>query len=124
MVLWELTHCGLVRPYGDINLGQHLFRYWFVAYYLAQHQASTLTLCIIFFRGNENIYLHLTSFFHTGIALVIEILCQLRQELKLISNGQYHWYRCPGDTRSQSISNHDIDYVEPNKPGDIKLQLN
>ena len=64
------------------------------------------------------------SFFHTGIALVIEILCQLRQELKPISNGQYHWYWCPGDTRSQSISNHDIDNVEPNKPGDIKLQLN
>ena len=31
---------------------------------------------------------------------------------------------CPGDTRSQGISNHDIDYVEPNQPGDIKLQLN
>ena len=26
--------------------------------------------------------------------------------------GQYHGCRCPGDTRSQDISTHDIDYVE------------
>ena len=35
-----LTHCGLVTPYGNIDLGQHLLRYWFVAW---QHQVITWT---------------------------------------------------------------------------------
>ena len=35
-----LTHCGLVTPYGDIDLGQHSSRQWLVAW---QHQAITWT---------------------------------------------------------------------------------
>ena len=33
-----LTHCGLVVPYGGINLGQHWLRYWLPAWW---HQAMT-----------------------------------------------------------------------------------
>ena len=33
-----LTHCGIVKPYNDIELGQHWFRYWLVAWW---HQAIT-----------------------------------------------------------------------------------
>ena len=29
---WVLTHCGLVTPYGDIELYQYWFRQWFVAW--------------------------------------------------------------------------------------------
>ena len=36
----ELTHCGLVTPYGSRDLGQHWFRYWLVAW---RHQAITWT---------------------------------------------------------------------------------
>ena len=35
-----LTHCGLVTPYDDINLGQHWLRQWLVA---RRHQAITRT---------------------------------------------------------------------------------
>ena len=35
-----LTHCGLVTPYGDRDLGQHWLRKWLVAW---QHQAITWT---------------------------------------------------------------------------------
>ena len=35
-----LTPCGLVTPYGDINLGQHWLRQWLVAW---RHQAITWT---------------------------------------------------------------------------------
>ena len=35
-----LTHCGLVMPYGDLELGQHWLRYWPVTW---QHQAITWT---------------------------------------------------------------------------------
>ena len=28
----QLTHCGLVMPYGDTGLNQHWFRVWFVAW--------------------------------------------------------------------------------------------
>ena len=35
-----LTHCGLVMPYGNIDLGHHWFRKWLVTW---QHQAITLT---------------------------------------------------------------------------------
>ena len=38
-LLW-LTHCGLVTPYGDIDLRQHWFRQWLVAW---RHQAITWT---------------------------------------------------------------------------------
>ena len=34
------THCGMVMPYGDIELGQHWLRAWFVAWW---HQAITWT---------------------------------------------------------------------------------
>ena len=36
----DLTHCGLLMPYGDIDLGQHLLRQWLVA---RRHQAFTCT---------------------------------------------------------------------------------
>ena len=36
----ELTHCGLVTPYGDRDLGQHWLRQWLVA---LRHQAITWT---------------------------------------------------------------------------------
>ena len=35
-----LTHWGLVKPFGDIDLGQHWLRYWLVAW---RHQAITWT---------------------------------------------------------------------------------
>ena len=35
-----VTHCGLVTPYGDKELCQHLIRYWLVAW---RHQAITWT---------------------------------------------------------------------------------
>ena len=36
----KLTHCGLVTPYGDIDLGQHWLRKWLVAW---RHQAINWT---------------------------------------------------------------------------------
>ena len=36
----DLTHCGLVMPYGDRDLGQHWLRSWLVAW---RHQAITWT---------------------------------------------------------------------------------
>ena len=36
----ELTHCGLVTPYGDINLWQHWLRQWLAAW---RHQAIAWT---------------------------------------------------------------------------------
>ena len=38
--LTALTHCGLVKPYGNRDLGQHWLRQWLVAW---QHQAITWT---------------------------------------------------------------------------------
>ena len=34
----HLSHCGILTPYGDINLGQYWLRYWLVAW---RHQAIT-----------------------------------------------------------------------------------
>ena len=36
----ENQHCGLVTPYGDLDLGQHWLRQWIVAW---RHQAITWT---------------------------------------------------------------------------------
>ena len=41
LFVW-LTHCSLVMPYDDINLGQHWLRSWLVAWW---HQAITLNQC-------------------------------------------------------------------------------
>ena len=30
-IMWNLTHCGLVKLYGIINLDQHSFMWWLVA---------------------------------------------------------------------------------------------
>ena len=42
----------------------------------------------------------------------VEIFFHVRQELTSILHSQYYGCWCPGDARSQGISNHDIDYVE------------
>ena len=57
-----------------------------------------------FFRGNKNMYLHFRSLFHTDMTQVVEILPQVRP----ILHSQYHGCWCPGDARSQGISNHEI----------------
>ena len=36
----NLTHCGLVTPYGDIDTGQHWFRQWLLVW---RHQTITWT---------------------------------------------------------------------------------
>ena len=33
------THCGIVKPYGNVDLGQHWLRYFF----LLRHQTITWT---------------------------------------------------------------------------------
>ena len=40
MLRMKLTHCGLVTPYDDIDLGQHWLRLWLGAW---RHQAITWT---------------------------------------------------------------------------------
>ena len=52
----ELTHCGLLTPYGDIDLGQHWIRYWFVAW---RHQAITWTN--VDFSSVRSIVIHLRT---------------------------------------------------------------
>ena len=39
-LMQKLPHCGLVMPYGDMDLGQHWLRQWLVAWW---HQAITWT---------------------------------------------------------------------------------
>ena len=65
-----------------------------------------------FSRENKNINLHLMSFLHIDMAQVVEILSHIRKELTY-STCQYHGFWCPGNTRSQGISYHDIYYVVP-----------
>ena len=48
MVNCLLTLCGLAKPYGDIDLGQHWLRQRFVAW---QHQAFTWTNINLSFRN-------------------------------------------------------------------------
>ena len=50
-------------------------------------------------------------FLHIDMTQVVEILPQVRGELTYPTKYRECWY--PGDARSQGISNHDIDYVEP-----------
>ena len=38
--------------------------------------------------------------------------------------GQYHGCWCPGDARSQAISNHNIDLVKPRKLGSRTFKIN
>ena len=59
-----------------------------------------------FLRENINIYLHFMSFLHTDKTQVDE------KDLPILHN-QYHGCWCPGDARSQGISNPDIDLVKP-----------
>ena len=51
------------------------------------------------------------SFLYTDKAQVVEILPQVNQKLNYL-HSQYHGYGCPGDARSQGISNHDIYCVD------------
>ena len=53
------THCGLVTPWGDINLGQHWLRWWLGAW---RHQAITWTNADLSWGKSTNI--HLQAFSH------------------------------------------------------------
>ena len=64
-----------------------------------------------FFRENIKIYLHFMSFLHANKTQVVEIPPRVRQG-SAYSTYQYHGCWCPGDVRSQGISNHDIDLVK------------
>ena len=57
-------------------------------------------------------YVQLIWFLHTGMTQVVDILPHIDKNLPVLDN-QYHGCWCPGDTSSQAISTHDINYVEP-----------
>ena len=65
------THCGLVKPIGDINCGQHWLRWWLVAW---RHKAFTWT----------NVDISLVRF--CGIHLRAELLI-------CIMRGIYRYFR-------------------------------
>ena len=52
------------------------------------------------------------SFLHIDMTQVVEINVKQDKDLPILHN-QYHGCWCPGDARSQGISNHDIDQVKP-----------
>ena len=55
------------------------------------------------FNLEHKMCLQFISFLHTDMTQVVEILPRVRQGFA----------RCPGEARSQGISNHDIDLVKP-----------
>ena len=57
-------------------------------------------------------YLKFLSFLQIDMTQVIEILPMEDEDLPSL-HSQYHGCCWPGDARSQGISNHDIDPVEP-----------
>ena len=50
----DLTHCGLVTPYGDIDLGKYWLRQWLVAW---RYQAITLTNTDLSSKESRSIHL-------------------------------------------------------------------
>ena len=52
--MWFLTHCGLVTPYGTINVGQHWLSWWLIAW---QHQAITWTNVDLSSVGSSGIHM-------------------------------------------------------------------
>ena len=63
-----------------------------------------------FLRGTKHIFIFCMPFLHTDMTQVVEIILQVRQDVPIL-NCQYHG--CSWPARSQGISNHDIDCVEP-----------
>ena len=64
-----VTHCGLVTWYGDIDLGQHWFTQWLVAWHLQVLTGTNVDFSLARFHG-----IHLR-----GISQwVSKVLCKLR----------------------------------------------
>ena len=91
---------------------------------LGKPNVSYMYTHLTLFSRNINIYLKYLLFLHTVIAQAVEILSHGRQGPAHLHN-QYHGFWCPGNARSQSISNHDFDYVETKWLGHhtLKVQL-
>ena len=78
----------------------------YIGWYLGQR---TNPLRAKFFRGNTYIYI----LFHSSTLIWHRKLKSfLTLDLRILHK-QYHGCWCPGDARSQGISNHDIDQVKP-----------
>ena len=103
--------CEVVRTPGVLI--KVIFILWHVAnHYLDYYLGSLINpLHAKFFIGNLKKYLHFISYHHTDMTQVVEILPHVIQELTCST--LHRGCRFSGDTRSQGISNHDIDYVEP-----------
>ena len=68
-----LTHCGLVTPYGDMELGEHRLRQWLAAW---RHQAITWTKVDLSSVRSHGINLRALSLFRNSKITII--VCRLR----------------------------------------------
>ena len=91
----ELTHCGLVTPYGGRDLGQHWFRQWFVAW---RHQAITWTNVDLSSQRSSDVHLR-------EISLEISQPSVTKISLKIIFL-RFYW-NLPGTN--------ELTHLQPNK---------
>ena len=82
-----------------------------------------LSILVLFFGGNKNIYLYFISFLNIDMWRVVEILPQVRREDTYCTES-ISWGLVSCDAGSQSISNQDIYSVEPDKFGSRTLRVN
>ena len=101
-----LTHCGLVTPYGDTDLGQLWLRYWLVAWW---HQAITWTNVDLSSLGSSDFHLRATlpEIHQPSVTKFSEIITHLKFCSNLpganeLNNQVYVDFRCP-DTHVTSL---------------------
>ena len=74
----------------------------------------SLTLYLLDFSEKTKTYIYILC--HSSLfTLHMQLKSFLKQDKNLIIlHSQYHGCWCPGNARSQGLSNHDIYYTEPN----------
>ena len=73
------THCGLVMPYDDIDLGQHWLRWWLVAWWVPSHYLNQMLTCCELNPLRTNfgeILVEIRAFLFKAMHLQISAKCQ------------------------------------------------
>ena len=77
---WDTYRCVLIQFY-KYHSCMYVSRLFIKSSFSCKHSIlrNVNPLCVIFFRGNINMYLHFMLFLHIDMTQVVEILPQVRQ---------------------------------------------
>ena len=102
--LWKIWYCSVIKPSHTVH-NKHSWARWF--FYLKHKILPLMTM--------HRAWLDIKMSSYNYRIRLLNLVSMEGMDLAILYN-QYHGGWCPGDTRSQGISSHDIGLISQNIP--------